>query len=160
VKENFHYQKGLTLIEVLASIVILSIVLLSFITFFTNSFRLNSFSAGKMDATNLARETQEKFKVDNDISIELKNLITQSIGKTGTMTFPKNSFPKLNVNQDITLVNKILQLSITNPVYQVIVFVDTEPVPGQSTPLPLYKLHVQVSDNGKRLSETYTYVEF
>jgi prepilin-type N-terminal cleavage/methylation domain-containing protein len=163
MKENLHRQRGFTLIEVLASIVILSIILISFMSFFTNSFRFNSFSSDKMEATNIARETQEKLKVNEDMKVELEDLINQAKVKVGPYTFLKSSFPKLDVNQDIQLDNTgILKLILSNPNYQVFVFVNTVPVLDSTNPLktPLYQLQVQVLDSVKVLSQTFTYVEF
>jgi prepilin-type N-terminal cleavage/methylation domain-containing protein len=53
-------QKGLTLIEVLASIVILSIIGMSLLTFFVQSARSNNLSKNMMDATYVAQTQIEE----------------------------------------------------------------------------------------------------
>lgn len=158
MKKYINNEKGVTLVELLASIVILSIILITSITFFTNSFHYNSISSNKLKATNLARETQESFKVNPDMNLELKNLLTQAKGLTGPKTFPKATFPKLKLKQDIQLDSSgTLRLSLINPNYQVLVIIDNNPVNDLTS--PLYKLQVQVLENTRVLTETFSYFE-
>jgi prepilin-type N-terminal cleavage/methylation domain-containing protein len=55
-------EKGFTLIEVIASIVIFSVALLLLSSFFTNSFILSKKQDTQMIAMNLARQTAEQWK--------------------------------------------------------------------------------------------------
>ncbi|MFT9849853.1 type IV pilus modification PilV family protein [Aneurinibacillus sp. REN35] len=55
-------EKGLTLVEVVASIVILSISLLLFGSFFTQNYTLSKSQDNRMIAMNLARQTAEEWK--------------------------------------------------------------------------------------------------
>ena len=57
--DYFCSQKGLTLIEILASIVILSILITSFLSMFVQAAKTNNFSQNKMDATYTAESTME-----------------------------------------------------------------------------------------------------
>lgn len=52
-------NKGLTLVEILASITILSIIIVSFLTFFIQSARTNTISEDMMDATYVAQSEME-----------------------------------------------------------------------------------------------------
>ncbi|WP_419956024.1 type IV pilus modification PilV family protein [Neobacillus niacini] len=149
-------EKGVTLVELLASIVILSIILLSFMTFFTNSFQYNAVSSDKMKATNIAREVQEDFKVNSEKNLELKNLITFSKTSTGT-TIPKSSYPKLNLTEDIIKNSGILTMKLISQNYNVEVTVDTNNDPSLHSSLS--KIHVQVKKGTKVLSESFTYFE-
>ncbi|MBO1004019.1 type IV pilus modification PilV family protein [Pseudogracilibacillus auburnensis] len=54
-------NEGMTLIEVLLSLVILSIVLLSFVTFFIQSAKTSQQSSNILDATYIAQTYMEKF---------------------------------------------------------------------------------------------------
>ena len=56
LKKLISNKKGLTLIELIASITILSIVILTFLAFFTNAFRFNTINSDSIQAMNIARE--------------------------------------------------------------------------------------------------------
>jgi prepilin-type N-terminal cleavage/methylation domain-containing protein len=148
-------EKGVTLIELLASIVILSIILLSFMTFFTNSFQYNAISSDKMKATNIAREVQEDFKVNPEKNKALKDLITDSRISTGTTIPLSTRYEKLNLSQDIQKNSGILKLSLTKQNFIVEVNVDTNSDPNVD--VSLSKIHVQVKKGTKVVSETFTY---
>jgi prepilin-type N-terminal cleavage/methylation domain-containing protein len=149
-------EKGVTLIELLTSIVILSIILLSFMTFFTNSFQYNAVSSDKMKATNIAREVQEEFKVNAEKNFDLKNLITYS--KTSPLTtIPKSGYPKLNLTEDITKNSGILTLKLISQNFNVEVLVDTNNDPSLHSSLA--KIHVKVKKGSKVVSEAFTYFE-
>lgn len=153
-------EQGLTLVELLASITILMIVLITFMSFFTNAFQFNAFSSDKINTTNLAREVQEKFKVDEaEEKLGLERLLTEVKNISGPTTIPKTSYLELNLKEDIVLDSSgILKLSLNDQNYQVLVFVDTHPIPELHS--SLFKLHVQVLEHNKILSETFTYIEF
>lgn len=61
IDRYFNNENGLTLIEILASIVILSIIVVTFLTFFINSARTTNVSADVIDASYLAQKEMEKF---------------------------------------------------------------------------------------------------
>lgn len=145
-------ERGVTLIELLISIIILSIILLTFMTFFTNSSKYNSISKEKFDATNLVRETKENLKV-NEQKADLQNLI-KSV-KAGPPDFQMASYPNLNLKKNIENIGGLLKLTLINPDYEVIVYIDPN-----AEAFSLYKFKIQVLDHSKLLSETYTYIDF
>ncbi len=150
-------EKGVTLIELIASIAILSTILLSFMYFFINSAQYNGVSADKMNAANIAREVQNDFKEDPDKNLALKNLIAYSRTSAAT-TISKASYPDFDLTQDIRRnSNGLLTLTTTNQLFTVVVEVDTASDPNVD--LSLSELHVQVKKDAKLVSETYTYFE-
>ena len=73
-------EKGLTLLELLASITILSIIILTFLSFFTNAFRFNTINSDSIQAMNIAREEQALIKEDSEKIIpELEKLDPNTI---------------------------------------------------------------------------------
>ena len=80
VKENtknlLSSSKGLTLIEILGSIVILGIIAVSFITLFIQSARTNTISESILDTTYIAQKQIEEF-------YHLKNLSNKDMTNLG-----------------------------------------------------------------------------
>ncbi|MCC3359620.1 type IV pilus modification PilV family protein, partial [Bacillus sp. REN16] len=72
--QSINNEKGVSLIELICSIAILTIILISFMSFFIMSAKYNGASSDKMNATNIAREVQEQFKVIEEKNEELKIL--------------------------------------------------------------------------------------
>lgn len=89
MKENtknlLSSNKGLTLIEILVSIVILGIIVVSFITLFIHSARTNTISEKMLDATYIAQTQMEEF-------YHLKNLSNKDMTDLG--------FEKIEMNCD------------------------------------------------------------
>jgi prepilin-type N-terminal cleavage/methylation domain-containing protein len=81
-------EKGLTLIEVLASIVILTIIGVSLLTFFVQSARSNNLSKTLMDATYVAQTQIEEINNYNQSSTSATsiNTISQSLINPGGFT--------------------------------------------------------------------------
>ncbi|QCJ43636.1 prepilin-type N-terminal cleavage/methylation domain-containing protein [Bacillus sp. S3] len=96
---HFFSEKGMTLIEILVSIVILSIIIMSFLTMFVQSSRTNNTSKNIMDATYVAETSMEEisnFVVSTNSLTFWSNLKISGYDKvagTGT-TFKKNSNTK------------------------------------------------------------------
>ncbi|MEH7381981.1 prepilin-type N-terminal cleavage/methylation domain-containing protein [Bacillus sp. JJ1533] len=156
MSQSIKNEKGVTLIELVASIAILTIILLSFMSFFIMSAKYNGVSSDKMTATNIAREVQEEFKINEEKNLALKDLILTS--RTSTETFiPKSSYPQLNVTEDIQLNNDILTFIFTEQNFTVKVNVDTSS--DDQVDVSLSKLNVQVLKGTTILSETFTYFE-
>lgn len=130
-------NKGFTLIEVLAALVILSIVLLSFFSFFSQSALFTQKNRDKLTAVNLAQDTIVTIK---------KNTSFFQQSKTYTTTFPEPERSILNVNSTGIFnqqPNYKLQLTIS-----------------KDSSYHLYKLYVRILDiNGKQLTETYHYLK-
>ncbi|MFS0575377.1 type II secretion system protein [Sporosarcina sp. 179-K 3D1 HS] len=66
--KKLQCQKGLTLVEILAAIVILSIVLLSFSSFFLQSAKNTKYNEKKLTAIEIAEEVVADIRTISDIS--------------------------------------------------------------------------------------------
>ena len=66
-------QKGFSLIEVIASIVIISIVLLSFFQLFVQSNKTAAANNEKLVVINLADAQLERLKLDHTVLTDLEN---------------------------------------------------------------------------------------
>jgi prepilin-type N-terminal cleavage/methylation domain-containing protein len=60
VIKKYRNEKGLTLVEVLASIVILSLIVVTFLTFFINSARTTEISQDNLNASFFAQKYMEE----------------------------------------------------------------------------------------------------
>ncbi|MFD2639234.1 prepilin-type N-terminal cleavage/methylation domain-containing protein [Piscibacillus salipiscarius] len=129
-------QKGITLIELLSSLVILSIVLIGFFSVFTQSASMQNTNEEEMIATNLARVALEDVR---DLNTDLLDL--------GTYTqFNQTSHPH------ITSVNSSGQFH-KHPSFQLQLELSEEP----DTSLWLAK--ILINKDGETLADTYTYIE-
>lgn len=82
-KLHYHFssEKGITLIEILASIVILSIIILSLLSMFTQSSTTNNVSQNIIDATYIAENSME----------EINNAVSQAVTtETSSTNFLKS----------------------------------------------------------------------
>lgn len=71
MNERFHNEKGLTLVEVLASIVILSIVVTTFLLVFSQTAKTTKQSEEKVDATYVAQtEMENMYEMSRDSTLE------------------------------------------------------------------------------------------
>lgn len=88
MKNYFSTEKGLTLIEILASIVILSLIVVSFLSMFVQSSRTNNFSKRIVDATYVAETQMEEINNLNKslASSSLANLADEIKNKNGYTT--------------------------------------------------------------------------
>ncbi|KGP72634.1 type IV pilus modification PilV family protein [Pontibacillus yanchengensis] len=91
-------NRGLTLIEVLASITILSIIIVTFLSVFTQTARTNQYSETIMDATYVAQTHMENVynvSTTNTFEYGMKTLkqigYTQESTSENRFTFSKNS---------------------------------------------------------------------
>ncbi len=123
-------EKGLTLLELLASITILSIIILTFLSFFTNAFRFNTINSDSIQAMNIAREEQALIKEDSA-------KITTELEKPGSPYY-------------------IREKDVSD--YHIKISIKKEPE-YISSYKNLHVVHVEVDKNGKLFSETYTYLE-
>lgn len=139
LKKLISNEKGLTLIELIASITILSIVIITFLSFFTNAFRFNSINDDSLQTMNIVREQQALIKA---IDGEPWSYITTEFTKD-----PEN--PRYYIKQlnDAEHPEYVIKISIketkeTGEFYR-----------------DLHQVHIQVTKDGKILSETYRYHE-
>ena len=152
LKTFISNERGLTLIELLASIIILSIVILTFLSFFTNAFRFNAINSDSIQAMNIAREQQAMIK-ENDSDIH-QLLVNNSLTAEAAI--------RLHVNNSIEKTEKngkdYYILKSTNTDYDITIAIEKD-THLTETFNDLHEVHVEVKKNGKLLSETYTYFE-
>ena len=119
-------EKGVTLVEVIASLVLLTILLISFFTLFVQSSKTTKSSAQIVDATYLAQTEMEeiyKFSKDNGLT---RSIIENDLGfkpEDPTITNPR-SYTKPSSNPLINLRiadNKNVDGSVNNDLMNVIV---------------------------------------
>lgn len=153
LKKIISNDKGITLIELIASITILSIVILTFIAFFTNAFRFNSINDDSIQAMNIAREYQALIKEPDAEIYNLLNDNNLSDDAKEYLSLFKLEYPSENINNQFVL-------TINNPKYVVKVKINNTPeVSVDDTYNKLYLVHVEILEGDKTLSETYTYFE-
>lgn len=70
---HFYSEKGLTLVEILASLTIISIIIVSLLSMFVQSTRATNYSSKKIDATFVAESFME----------QMTNVVTSSTAITG-----------------------------------------------------------------------------
>ncbi|MGM0754150.1 MAG: type IV pilus modification PilV family protein [Bacillota bacterium] len=131
-------EKGITLLEVLLSMVILSIVLLTIVNFFPQMGRMNTYNGEKMKAVNVARGElaawKERGSLDKPPPHYIKNEGTDPHHQYFTSTI--DGF-KVNVT-----INKHSDLDATE----------------SPSPAKAHRLLIQVLEDQKIVSETYGYV--
>ncbi|OIK16960.1 hypothetical protein BIV60_01400 [Bacillus sp. MUM 116] len=134
-------QKGLTLVEVLVSIVILSIIFLSVIKFFPQMGYVNSQNLNKSQAINTAKQVLVKWKNSTVVKNYLDDSTTGSLPglykEDGTFYYCKTSEGNFSVNIKI---KKASDLS-TGPIEQHFIQVSL------------------INDKGIIVSETFGYIK-
>ena len=136
VKSN----EGLTLVEVIASVVILSIILFSVFHFFTNAANFNSHNDSNIQANNVAREYENYFEQTYN------NKVWTTVQSDFVRDATNPTLYNLTLNQD----DYIILISI-NSVQE-----------SSNAKKEFRKVKIAVWKNkmeGKPLSETYTYHE-
>ncbi|AGK55096.1 hypothetical protein B1NLA3E_16760 [Bacillus sp. 1NLA3E] len=95
----FSSEKGITLIEILASMVILSIIIVSLIAMFVQSSRTNAMSKNIMDATYIAETNMEEIYniVVASTSYDIATAAIVSKGYTQASKTTTNAFYQKNV---------------------------------------------------------------
>ncbi|WP_423799227.1 PulJ/GspJ family protein [Neobacillus sp. SAB-20_R2A] len=172
--ENFKSQKGLTLVEVLISIVLLSIVLTSLLGFFTqsamfakkNEQKLGTLQTAQM-VVNMVEEnvTREALKLplkDKNGQVLYATPITDSYGTVNSNLQPANGTFLLKDKGEIEALLK--KTITTNYSVSAIISNDTVTVndtdPSKNTYVKLIKIKIMVIDpnNPASQTETYTYI--
>jgi prepilin-type N-terminal cleavage/methylation domain-containing protein len=107
MKKNFHSQKGLTLIEVLVSIVLLSIILTSFLGFFTQSALFTKKNEQKLGTMQVAQKyinlVEEKVPITKFASYDLTNEVQLSKEEISNLFIPP-----LTINSPYNIRAKII----------------------------------------------------
>ncbi|WP_188207299.1 type IV pilus modification PilV family protein [Alkalibacillus aidingensis] len=134
----FKNDKGATLIEVLASLVILSIVLIGFFTMFTQSALMQNVTEDEVIATNLVRQGLE----------DVRELAGNTVEPGTYSNFNQDGLPQIpSVNTDGQF--------LTNPDHYLILEVEEEPVSSR-----LLKATISITDEEQNVkTQTYTYIE-
>jgi type II secretory pathway pseudopilin PulG len=148
MKENLKTQEGITLIEVLVSIVLVSIILISFIGFFTQSAIFTQKNGQKLGTV----QTSQKFiNLIKDVSKDdlSKNSATQQITTKSGST--------VSINK--TVIDQLLKQTYTSP-YTISAVLTNVPIVVNSSTLNLiqFKIIVQDPNDPNNKSETYTYI--
>lgn len=144
MKENFHSQKGLTLVEVLVSIVLLAIILTSFMGFFTQSAIFNKKNGEKLSTMQTAQKYISLVE-ENSKNIKKQQINNKLAGAPSAVL----SASEISALFDPTI-------TIDNSTYYITAMITKNNVP---TGLIQFKIIVQKSatdTTGK--SETYTYL--
>ncbi|WP_404444078.1 type II secretion system GspH family protein [Sutcliffiella horikoshii] len=68
--QRIHKEKGLTLIEILVSIVILGIILTAMLGFFSQTVKYSSQNENKITSINLAEKVLSQYKASNSYTSE------------------------------------------------------------------------------------------
>ncbi|MGM0874442.1 MAG: type IV pilus modification PilV family protein [Bacillota bacterium] len=152
-------SKGFTLIEVLASIVILGIILITFLSFFSQSMMFSVKVEDKLSAANIAErilyEVKRTYTTSPNLIAELKDG-TQACTASPLATVSGNKFDSLvvedvtgryyyNVNDE----NYYTNITICQSV--------------DEKELDVYRVHVEIYDDNQEnpipLSEIYDYID-
>lgn len=164
MEKNNNAQKGLTLVEILAALVILGIVFISFMTIFPQMTLFNNKTETKLDTMNLARQeisnitakglwTKEIIvdptKVKTTLSLNYTLITGESNPEAGfdsDTVSPAKSYKRY----------KIKNSQINNYTFDLLIY-DEPDLPGD---ISLYKVILRVKTlNGVNSSETYGYIE-
>jgi|SRR5690606_14389962 len=128
-------EDGVSLVEVVASIVLISIILISFFGFFTNTFKFNAMNDDNFQASNLAKDWKNTVRDYNWQEI----------------VDPANGFIK--VASYYVYESNVDEFNLK-------IIVNEEPEqPVLDYFAPLRKVHIQIWKSGQLVSETYTYHE-
>ncbi len=136
-------ESGLTLLEVLLSIVILSIILVSVVNFFPQMGLMNKKNIDKQQAINTAKEILFGYQSDPDISELISNPITTDRYEIIERTVDFNYF----------------QDKVENNGYSVQFKLKTQADIGSSSGNNLYQIHILLfNKKGTLITETYGYI--
>lgn len=145
IKRYPNYEKGLTLIEVLAALVLLGIVFIGFMSVFPQMTLFNKKTEIKLQTMNLARQEMAYIQsIPFNSPLNLSEI--QSKYKTGTEDIDK----------------KIIQVTFVENDYNYVVdfdLVSTLASDGHPKGIALNKVHVKVLFGEKVNSETFGYIE-
>jgi prepilin-type N-terminal cleavage/methylation domain-containing protein len=153
VKKHIHNEKGLTLIEVLATLVILGIVFVGIMNIFPQMTLFNAKTYTKLDTMNLARQEMADIK-----SIKIlptgESILDRITGKlngidyTGPNTVNEEGFYEFTKD-----------LEDNKYKYELRLFSQPDFIGNANAP-SLYKIHLIIKTaEGMLSSETYGYIE-
>ena len=161
MKQHSLNEKGLTLVEVLAALVILSIIFVGVMTIFPQMTLFNAKTETKLDTMNLARQEMSEIEtapewagtaVPDYLSAEKITDIMTDAGYTLESTASNADFLRFQKNSDY--------------IYQADIYLDCEPFSAdaekcaETDPNKLYKVHLKILKNSQISSETYSYITY
>ncbi|MDX1700670.1 MAG: type II secretion system protein [Melioribacteraceae bacterium] len=164
-------QKGLTLVEVLAALVILGIVFVGFMTVFPQMTLFNAKTETKLDTMNLAREEMTEFVENADKqATECSNTASATNLNSTTENYLETRYNQLNNVKTVFVLNDPISIDDDYCLYSVNIneylyefFVYTEPDLEGDTNIPnsksLFKTILKIKVNNQKSSETYGYIE-
>ncbi|MCA1065253.1 type II secretion system protein [Rossellomorea sp. AcN35-11] len=132
-------EQGMTLLEVLLSMVILSIVLLTMVNFFPQMGRMNTYNSEKMEAVNIARGELALWKESGSLGAPPSNYSKYTGTEPDTYDYYTSTVDEYNVQVKI---HKVSKLSET----------------GSSSRTKAHQILLQVVEDQKIVSETYGYL--
>lgn len=133
-------EKGISLLEVIATIVLLSIVLISFFKVFSNTLLFTNLNSDNIQATNIVKEIESTIKT-LDWDLDIKNSIYYK-------PIDKNSDSKIDYYLNEQNINgykvkvKIMNIPESKNLYR-----------------QLRQVHINLSKDGREVSQTFTYHE-
>jgi type II secretory pathway pseudopilin PulG len=158
-KLKLNNEKGITLVEILASVTILSIILISLMGFFTQMGMMNKNNGDKTQAINTAKQVLLEWKDSSTLKNKLANANPSSVLSPEVEI---NSV-KYNFSEDSTF----FKFESTNTSTKLSIKVKKTPeVPNNpsspyysTSPYKLHYIHVMVQNEKKnQISETYGFI--
>lgn len=154
-------QKGLTLVEVLAALVILGIVFVGIMTVFPQMTLFNAKTETKLDTMNLAREemsklTSVKYVASDipDLSVKFKSILNKKEDGTDINTPNPYTITLDNSNSEYAI------YSVVNSQYDFPYTIHVYKNKDLNGSISLYKVILQIKTNSSSPnSETYGYIE-
>ncbi|TQR14840.1 PulJ/GspJ family protein [Psychrobacillus soli] len=134
---------GFTLVEILASVVLLTVVISLFLSMFPQMANINNKNGGNLDAANVGKELLVSMKkIKYDQSIALNNLPLENAIKIGTS-------PNIIISGTYNSNNQSFKAKIT-----------IWPTPDVNAPQALYRMQIDVMNSNDRiLTTTYGYLK-
>ncbi|WP_180994110.1 type IV pilus modification PilV family protein [Bacillus sp. Marseille-P3661] len=155
---NLRYknEKGLTLIEILAALLILSIVITVFIGFFTNAFRFNSITSNNIKAVNILREKQATIREMPIMKDLVEDIMVNGVDSAPGAYYPLGAVTQTTINSEIHY-----RVEILDSEYAILMFIKRNPDYYDTTmEHQLFRLYFQIFEDTKLLSDTYAYYEY
>ncbi|MGK7377956.1 type IV pilus modification PilV family protein [Planococcus sp. 1R117A] len=145
MKKLKNNEKGLTLVEILATLVLLGIVFVGFMTVFSQMTLFNDKTYTKLDTMNLARQEISEIK-----GVTYPKLITDI-----TSTIAATTYDDFSVAADPYFLFTKNEDGYT---YEMRLY-KTPKLVGDVNVASLYQVHLMVKKDNKLNSETYGYIE-
>lgn len=155
----YRNQRGLTLIEVLLSIVILSIILGTFMKFFPQMGLMNKQNETKQQAVNLAKKELMYWKTLIETSKDFNDFRKNNNPNQNFSFINKTEGDSVTIGTDSIAINTLATNS-SDSIFgvQVIIFKNSDLT---NEPIKAYPIHIKLlkdRNENKPYSETYGYI--